>query len=280
MVHASTAENHSSEGFELSGPSGNLTFLFPMQKLVINDRQGVYFIIGLQGEALIEIDGRTYTFQRSTFVCLTPNHLLLLLSHSDDFRFEYLYFEYDFLSDLPLLLKADVSDKMGAMPFLPLDSSTFALLMQYYDFISNRHQSANSQIGVVKGLLFSLILEVSRIYSGRAVEVSLSRKKELTDGFLRLLHGHYKEERTTAFYAGQLCISDKYLLRVIKEVTGSTFYSWGSDFIIKEAKLLLKSTDKSVTEITEELHFPNSSFFARFFRKQTGESPMQFRGRL
>lgn len=117
MVCASTAENHSSAGFELSGPSGNLTFLFPEKKLVRNSLKGVYFIIGLQGEALIEIDGRTYIFQRSTFVCLIPNHLLSLLSHSDDFRFEYLYFEYDFLSDLPLLLKADVSDKMGADQF-------------------------------------------------------------------------------------------------------------------------------------------------------------------
>lgn len=277
MIYASTTENHSSGRFELSGPSDDLTFLFPEKKLVRNDRKGIYFIIGLQGEALIEIDGCTYTFRRSTFICLTPNHLLLLLSRSDDLRFEYLYFEYDFLSDLPLLLKADVSDKMGTMPFLLLDDSTFALLVQYYDFISSRLQDINGQIGIVKGLLFSLILEVSRIYSGRAVEVLLSRKKELTDGFFRLLHEHYKEERTAAFYAGLLCISDKYLLRVIKEVTGNTFYFWVSDFIVKEAKLQLKSTDKSVTEIAEELYFSNSSFFARFFRKQTGASPMQFR---
>lgn len=50
-----------------------------------------------------------------------------------------------------------------------------------------------------------------------------------------------------------------------------------ADFILREAKLMLRSTDLSVTEIADKLSFPNSSSFARFFRKYTGFSPVQFR---
>ncbi|MFL1684266.1 helix-turn-helix domain-containing protein [Coprobacter secundus] len=46
---------------------------------------------------------------------------------------------------------------------------------------------------------------------------------------------------------------------------------------MREAKFQLHSTDKSVTQIAEKLNFPNSSFFARFFRKHLGMTPLQFR---
>lgn len=266
-----------SDKFDLSGPFGDLTFLFPENEPSRNNRNGVYFIIVLQGEAFIEIDSRTYILHRGTLISLTPGHLLLNLSHSHDFLYEYLLFEYDFLSDFPLLLKADISDKMGTHPCLLLEPKNFSLLVWYHELISDRYRDEHCQIEVIKGLLFSFILEVSHIYSGQNVDVALSRKHELADGFFRLLHQYYKEERTASFYAGQLCITDKHLLRTVKEATGNTFYFWVSNFIIKEAKLLLKSTEKSVTEIAEELRLPNSSFFARFFKKHTEMSPLQFR---
>lgn len=269
--------NDTFDKFNLSGPSGDLSFLFLENAPSRNDRQGVYFIIVLQGEAFIEIDGVTHILQKGALISLTPGHFFLKLSLSHDFLCEHLFFEYDFLSDFPLLLKADVSDKMGAHPCILPEAENFSLLVRYYELISNRYQDEDCQVEVIKGLLFSFILEVSRIYSGQEVEVALSRKHALTDGFFRLLHQYYKKERTASFYAGQLCITDKHLLRTVKEVTGHTFYFWVSDFLIKEAKLLLKSTEKSVTEITEELKLPNSSFFARFFKKHTGMSPLRFR---
>lgn len=270
-------KDHIYPGFEISGPMHTLAFLFPEGKPVRYADNGVSFVIGLHGSAWVEIDGKNYPFQRGTFLCLTPGHLLCLHSSSCDLEFEYLFFEYDFLSDFPLLLKADISDKMGRIPALQLDTPSFHLLTRYYDFIVNRWNSETNQPEITKGLLFSLVLEISRIYSGQDIPVSVSRKNELAEGFFRLLHKHCKQERTTTFYAGQLCITDKYLSRVIKEVTGQTCYFWISDFIIKEAKLLLKSTQLSVTEIAERLKFPNSSFFARFFRQHTGMSPLQFR---
>lgn len=263
--------------FDLLGPTADLTFLFPECKPSRNNRKGVCFLIVLQGEAFIEVDGRTYTLRKGALLSLTPGHLLLKHSHSQDFLCEYLLFEYDFLSDFPLLLKADVSDKIGTLPCLLPGPEDFSLLTRYYELISDRYYDEHAQPEVIKGLLFSFILEVSRIYSGQEVNLSLSRKHELTDGFFRLLHQYYKEERAASFYAGRLCITDKHLLRTVKEVTGNTFYYWVSDFLIKEAKLLLKSTEKSVTEISEELRLPNSSFFARFFRKHAGVSPLQFR---
>lgn len=235
-------------------------------------------MIGLRGEALVEIDGESHSCREGTFICLTPNHLLSARSRTADFLFEYIAFEYDFLSDFPLLLTADTSDRMGNRPVIQLDAPTFWTTTSYYNFIADRCNDTNHRIEIIKGLLFAFVIEVSQIYSSQgSLPAPLSRKKELADSFFRLLHDYYKTEKGAAFYAGRLCITDKYLFRTVKQVTGNTFHFWVSDFIVREAKILLKSTQRSVTEIAEELNFPNSSFFARFFRKHTGLSPMQFR---
>lgn len=263
--------------FGISLPTSELSLLFPARQAERNPQGKVYFIVVLRGRAMLEIDGKEQLLQTRTFLFLTPGHLLRRLSQSDDFLFRYLFFDFDFLSDFPLLLKPEISNRATIRPCIRVDAATFNMIKRYYDFIADRSTVSLNRTEVTKGLLFSFILEVSGLYADREVSVKMSRQDELTEGFFSLLHRYCKEERTAAFYAGKLCVTDKHLMRSIKKQTGETFRFWMTDFVVREAKLLLKSTDKSIQEITEELHFPNSSFFARFFRRHTGLSPLQFR---
>lgn len=68
-------------------------------------------------------------------------------------------------------------------------------------------------------------------------------------------------------------------MRTVKEQIGYSVHYWIADFLIQEAKLMLKSSDKSVIEISDELGFPNSSSFARFFRNHVNLSPLEFKNR-
>lgn len=237
----------------------------------------VYFILVTQGDARVEINGHLQTFGGDAFLFLLPNMLIDSLLLSPDFQAQCLFFDFDFIADFPLLLKAEISHKASYAPIFIPDSRTANLLRLYFDFIEERYQVPEDNSEILKGLLFSLILEVNRLYARRATKVSVSRSDEITDRFFYLLHRHCKEEHNVAFYAGELCISDKHLMRTIRQKTGQTFHFWLTDFLMREAKLLLKSTDRSIMEIADELHFPNSSFFARFFRKYQGVSPLKFR---
>lgn len=231
-----------------------------------------------QGGAAVEIDGKNHLIHAGTLIYLFPNHLVKQLSYTEDFLFGYLWFEFDFLSDFPLLLKADISEYVGKNPCLQLDEKDFQLVEKYYDLMVDRYQESDEYGAITKGLLFSFLLEVGRFYSGANVPVSLTRQNELTDHFFFLLHQYYREERSVLFYAGKLCISDKYLMRVLKNSTGQTFHFWVTDFIMREAKLLLRSTTISITEISERLNYPNLSFFSRTFRQYVGMTPKEFRG--
>ena len=82
---------------------------------------------------------------------------------------------------------------------------------------------------------------------------------------------------TRVFCVRKRCILPKHLSNVIKELTGKSASQWIDDYVVLEAKTLLKSTNLTILQISEELHFANQSFFGKYFKQHTGLSPMRYR---
>ena len=80
-----------------------------------------------------------------------------------------------------------------------------------------------------------------------------------------------------AFYADKLCLTPKYLSKLIKQASGRSAPDWIDEFVILEAKNLLKYTDLAIKEIVYKLHFPNQSVFFKFFKAHTGLTPSDYR---
>ncbi|MDR1381894.1 MAG: helix-turn-helix domain-containing protein, partial [Tannerella sp.] len=54
---------------------------------------------------------------------------------------------------------------------------------------------------------------------------------------------------------------------------------WVDDFVMIEAKALLKSTNMTVLQISDELNFNSQSFFGKYFKRLAGMSPKEYRGK-
>ena len=93
--------------------------------------------------------------------------------------------------------------------------------------------------------------------------------------FMQLVDRYYDRERGVRFYADRLCLSPKYLTMLVK--SGSTVQQLVFKAITKRAISLVSTTDKSIKEIADILHFPNASAFGTFFKKQVGVSPVAYR---
>ena len=117
-----------SKQFEMTPPSSNLSSLFPTGRAVRNPLGKIYFVVILKGKAMVRIDGKSMLLPERTFLFLPPGHLLLRLSCTQDFLFQYLSFSFDFLSDFPLLLKADISNQVTNAPCLPMSPEDFSLI--------------------------------------------------------------------------------------------------------------------------------------------------------
>lgn len=83
--------------------------------------------------------------------------------------------------------------------------------------------------------------------------------------------------RTANDYARQLAVHVNHLNKVLKEHTGKTTTDLISGRLVQEAKILLRQTDWTISEISYSLGFEEVAHFSNFFRKQTSLSPVAFR---
>lgn len=116
--------------------------------------------------------------------------------------------------------------------------------------------------------------------SGLSVDASshrANRQTEIYHAFVSLVKRQFVKHRDVEYYADALCLSAGHLSRIVKNRSGKTVGEWIKDYIILEAKVLLKSTPDAIYQISDALHFPNPSFFCKYFKEKTGMTPNQYR---
>lgn len=100
---------------------------------------------------------------------------------------------------------------------------------------------------------------------------------EIHKRFIQCIESNYRKEHSVKYYADVLCLTPKYLSKVIYEVSGKHAAEWIQELIILEARALLKSSKMSLEEISDLLNFPSQSHFGRFFKRYTGYPPRVYR---
>ncbi len=102
------------------------------------------------------------------------------------------------------------------------------------------------------------------------------RREELFRLFIEHLNTH-RGKHNLPFYAERLNISPQYLSRLVFEASGTTASDWINRAVTLQAKLLLRSSGRTIEQITEELHFSTTPYFCRFFKREVGITPTEYR---
>lgn len=132
---------------------------------------------------------------------------------------------------------------------------------------------------ILRSLAEILFCEITRLAT-RHIEImpyAPSKKAELLSNFYISLKDNYAKEHAVQFYANQLGISPKYLTSIAKEFTGKSTIELIHDLLIQESKILLQNHAIRISEISKILSFPDQSFFGKFFKKNTGITPREYR---
>jgi AraC-like DNA-binding protein len=139
------------------------------------------------------------------------------------------------------------------------------------------HQN-DSGSGVIHSLLTAVLCFYENIDARNITNVvsSTSHEREVFMKFINLVHQYSKKERKISFYADKLCFSQHYLGTLVREASGTTAKEWIERSVIAEAKVMLKNSDMLTYQISDDLNFPNVSFFCKFFKRLTGMTPLQY----
>jgi AraC-like DNA-binding protein len=88
-----------------------------------------------------------------------------------------------------------------------------------------------------------------------------------------------KKKHSLKFYADSLFITPKYLIQTIKKSSGKTPGKLIDEAIVAEAKMLLRDPEHTIASVSEHLQFSDQASFSKFFKKNTGITPVSFRSR-
>lgn len=116
-------------------------------------------------------------------------------------------------------------------------------------------------------------------YDGGSTEsVRLApRVKSLFFRFTDLLDEHVETEHSVAFYASELCVSPQYLNRIVKQASGDNVMTWISKMLTSSMAVALSDTDSTIQQLAVRFNFSDAATFTRYFKKNTGLTPSEYR---
>lgn len=130
--------------------------------------------------------------------------------------------------------------------------------------------------GYVRALMYTILHKLLETLQQVPAYIQNNRQHEIYMQFIREVQQNYQKERSVAYYADRLCITPKYLSQTVQKASGRLAGEWISEYVILEAKALIKSHCYTIQQISEMLHFPNPSFFGRYFKKKVGCTPKAY----
>lgn len=126
------------------------------------------------------------------------------------------------------------------------------------------------------GLVFVQLART--VASKRQARLSVADKQiDQMRRFRDLIEERFREHRPVATYASELGITPTHLNRICRSLFGKSALTVIHDRLLLESKRNLTYTSMSVKEVAHLLGFSDPGYFARFFAKNTGLSPSEFR---
>ena len=244
--------------------------------------------VGTEGETSLTSNLQEFRLKKDSLFIFSPKHILQVQSNNR-FKAHLIVIAPDFLKRINIDTKRmmPLFLQFGSLPCMELTQAESQSLRSFISMVEQELKGSETDFSseIIGGLIAATIYKVGDIlthYLTEHPEVDSpihNRAEEYFRQFTELLGEHYKHERSVAFYARQLCITPKYLTTLIKRISGKSVSEWIDNYVILEAKTLLKYSNMSVQEIAYYLNFPNQSFFGSYFKRNAGMSPSQYKAK-
>lgn len=240
-----------------------------------------YFMV-TGGTAELIADGQPYLIGTGIFGILTPLHLTFFNKISDDFQAVFMPISKSFIDKITansVQNRIVQGIRLHSVPVVSVTSEQHLLLMRCIEDIRSciLRTEHRFQLELIQNALVRFYLEIDNILDSAPEEIEQTRYADILKKFIGLLIINYRKEHTVPFYAEALNISTKYLTNIVKRQTGKTVSGFIGEMLFSESRNLLAGTGLSIQQIADTLNFSDQSAFAKFFRRQAGCSPKQYR---
>lgn len=234
--------------------------------------------ICLRGTAEGYIDFTPQRLSRSYMSVNVPGQLIEMSSMSKDFHGIGIVMSKAFVQSLNLPYDFRLDRLLRSCPVLQLEAKQQEAILTFFGMINRLLETDRPfQRETLKHLTCALFYGIGSYLFQISSTRHYTTEETLMQRFLAEVKTNYRKHRKVAFYAERLHISTGYMSSVVKRVSGKSPGGWIDDFVVGEARALLKGSSLTVQQISIELGFPSQSFFGKYFKRITGYSPVAYR---
>ncbi|HCM35636.1 AraC family transcriptional regulator [Chryseobacterium sp.] len=255
----------------------------PKKKYTTHSRLFDGLLLGfmVKGSMKSQIHFLEYEINTGDIAILQPQLMIETKSLSEDAEIITIGLSLDFITEFPILREFVMNNQIRWQPIIRLQPEDVKLQNELLTLIQNFYHKkpSSNKTQMLRHLVMVLISMISEVYSNLPDNKSLvkNRTHEIIDDFYLLISKHASQQRSVAFYAEKLHLTPQYLSTFLKQKTGKSVLQWIDYITILHAKTLLKSSNLSIKEISNELHFEETSIFCRYFKRIVGVSPKTYR---
>ncbi|WP_418795127.1 helix-turn-helix transcriptional regulator [Phocaeicola plebeius] len=247
----------------------------------------LHFDCGIQlqctsGEGILSTGAQQFHLHKMSELIFWEGSIMQLIDASDDFHVRFLLYPKKLFLQAAISLDTTYFNYMREFPQYNHEEESWkniSLWMNMGQLLFTQPPSAFSErleLNFLQGMLMWIFSSIPDTYV--SVAESYTRKQLLFHKFMHLIHEHAAQMHQVSFYAGKLCISPRYLHEITETYSnGKTPKALIDEQLTAELKVLLNNPALSVAEIASLCQFPDSSYLSRFFKKNTGISPKEYR---
>ncbi len=251
---------------------------------------GLTILYCMKGHVKLSVNLNEYDIKDNDLIVASPGNIIKVTDVPEQdlghLKYVVVVMSSKFCSELKMDLRKLLKDGLALMerPVVSLSEKMQTLLGRYLTLMAELVQVegpfkdsalaslASSMLSVVAGVWLESLDEQRTSPSHQT-----TRSRMVFEEFIKLVAENHMKYRNVGFYADKLCLTPKYLSKLIKNASGKSAPEWIDAHVILEAKNLLKYSDITIKEIVYRLNFPNQSVFYKFFKTRTGMTPSEYR---
>lgn len=235
-------------------------------------------VICTSGECRLKINLREFDVKSAQLITLLPGQILEPMGHSEDLDGYAIALSQRFIDTLNLPSWQRQYMDLYNNPVTDIDDDNLSTAHLFFAILYRTASNTENpfRLQAIENLI-RVFYYGGISHFNKCERTNNPTKSNIVERFIDLVQRHYREERLINFYADKLCLTPKYLSKLIKTHTGRSATSWIESHVILEARALLQNSSMNIQQIAVELNFPNQSFFGKYFKRATGLSPKQYR---
>ncbi|OOQ59327.1 helix-turn-helix domain-containing protein [Mucilaginibacter pedocola] len=178
----------------------------------------------------------------------------------------------DYLDSLPFF-SGNIDDEVINLPA----ETGQAITALFEQLVQEDGQHNRMSADMVRALMLQLFVIVARHTEHDVAANALNYNYTLLQSFRKLVDKNFAALRLPKDYAAMLYITPNHLNALCNNILGISAGEVIRNRVILEAKRLLVNLGLNINEIASQLNFEDNSYFSKFFKKYTGQTPEEFR---